>query len=155
MSVAYRKDGIVLLGGEFISLDSIIEKCNNIKFEEENLVILEMGWDGRGGSVYEQRALPLKNALKIKEMLLDKEVYFGEIWGKHSEVCGTMCEKTFEIEKNKKKVKDFLKLHPSGVDYDYSFIETLIDRHEEEMGYSEDEDEEELINFLEELKSLL
>ena len=131
MKIEYKKGGIEV-NGEFLSLELIIENCNEIKLKEDKLVLLEMGWDGRGGSVLERRALPLKNALRVKEILLDREVYFGEIWGKHSEVYGDMSEDTFEIVKDKKKIKEFLKEYPSGIDYDHSFIYTFIERNEED-----------------------
>jgi len=130
LEITYKKDGIEL-DGAFLSLAIIIEKCNDIKLKEDKLVLLEMGWDGRGGSIFERRALPLENVLKIKEILLDKEVYFGEIWGKHSEVYGNMREDTFEIVKDKKKIKDFLREYPQGFDFDHSFIHTFIENNEE------------------------
>jgi hypothetical protein len=156
MEVKYKKDGIEV-NGEFLELAVIIEKCNDVKLKEDKLVLLEMGWDGRGGSVFERRALPLNNALRVKEILLDREVYFGEIWGKHSEVYGSMCENTFEIVKDKKKIKDFLREYPNGVDYDHSFIETFIEREEERLEYEESELEEGDItqDELDELQSLL
>ena len=149
MKIEYKKDGIIV-GDVFLLLSDIIEECNNIKLKEYKLVLLEMGWDGRGGSVFERRALPLKNALRVKEILLDKEVYFGEIWGKHSEVYGSMSEDTFEIIKDKKKIKDFIKEYPSGIDYDHSFIYTFIENNEE------DEMQDDVtLEMLDELKSLL
>ena len=144
MKIGYRKDGIIV-GDAFLSLSDIIEECNNIKLKEDKLVLLEIGWDGRGGSAFEKRALPLKNALRVKEILLGKEVYFGEIWGKHSEVYGEMTEDTFEIVKDKKKIKDFLKECPSGVEYDHSFIYSFIERAEEKLEYEkEDLDENDI-----------
>nr|DAI89597.1 MAG TPA: hypothetical protein [Caudoviricetes sp.] len=146
MSIKYKKDGIEI-NGEFLSLVTITEKCNEIKLKEDKLVILEMCWEGRGGDVTERRALPLENALKIKEILLGREVYFGEIWGKHSEVYGIMTEDTFEIEKDKKKVKEFLRNNPNGVDYNHSFIARFTDNIEERLdedpdSLGEDEDQE-------------
>lgn len=156
MNIEYKKDGIILKDGTSISLEYINEMCSSAKLKELNLVLLKIGWSGRGGSVSECRALPLDNVLRIKDILLDKEVDFGEIWGKHSEVCGTMCEKTFTIEKDTEKIKTFLKEFPSGVDYDYSFIETFIESAEEQLEYSEEQDDINTIQeLLNELKSLL
>ena len=156
MKIEYKKDGIIIEDA-FLLLSDIIEECNNIKLKEDKLVLLEMGWDGRGGSVSEKRALPLENVLRIKEILLDKEVYFGEIWGKHSEVYGSMSEDTFEIIKDKKKIKDFLKEYPSGVEYDHSFIYSFIEGAEEKLKYEqEDLDEDDITQEgIDELYSLL
>jgi len=146
MKIEYKKDGIQI-GKEFFSLENITKKCNEVKVNEQELVILTMGWEGRGGNAYEQRVLPLKNALELQSILLDREVYFGEIWGKHSEVYGDMCKDTFEIERNENEVKKFLKSHPSGVDYNHSFIDTYTNRimeylDEDPDSLQEDENEE-------------
>lgn len=141
MKINYKKDGIEI-NGEFISIGSITEKCNNVKLKEDNLVLFTMCWNGRGGDVTERRALPLENALKLKEILLGREVYFGEIWGRHSEVYGDMSEDTFEIEKDKKKVKSFLNSNPNGVDYNHSFIARFTDHIEEMLDDDPDSLEE-------------
>lgn len=154
MQIKYKKDGIEV-NGEFLSLQTITEKCNEVKLKEDKLVILEMCWEGRGGDVTERRALPLENALKLKELLLGREVYFGEIWGKHSEVYGTMTEDTFEIIKDKKKIKEFLKNNPNGLDYNHSFIDTFTDRVEEYLEYGEELPEDEDQELVDEIYKLL
>jgi len=137
MNITYKKDGIELSDKTFISLDYINEMCNDIKIKGDKLVLLEIGWDGRGGSVFEQIALPKKSALRVKDILLNQEVYFGEIWGKHSEVYGEISEEDFKVVSDKKKIKSFLKEYPSGHAYDHSFIYTFIERFEE-MAENED-----------------
>lgn len=139
MKITYKKDGIEL-DGNFLSLVEITEKCNEIKLKENKLVLLKLHWGGRHGDVLEQIVLPSDNALQLKDYLLGKEIYFGEIWGKHSEVYGEMEEKDFEIVKDKKKIKEFLAEYPSGHDYDHSFIYTFIERAEENLEYGGDED---------------
>ena len=140
MKVKYKQDGIELSDGTFINLKEITEKCNNLKIKESNIVILQLEWDGRGGSVIEQIALPKQSALQVKDLLIGQEVYFGEIWGKHSEVYLNIEEDTFELIEDSKKVKQFLKEYPSGWDYDHSFIETFIDGVEESFDNEEDID---------------
>lgn len=140
MKITYKKDGIELEDGTFLSLGEITENCNAIKLIEDKLVLLEMGWDGRSGSIFEQIVLPSENVLRLKEILLDKEVYFGEIWGKHSEVYGEISEETFEIITDEDKIKAFLSEYPSGHDYDHSFIYTFIEECETQLEeYSESE----------------
>jgi len=39
MKIEYKSDGI-LIDGELINLQDIINKCNDAKIDEENLVIL-------------------------------------------------------------------------------------------------------------------
>jgi hypothetical protein len=149
MRIEYKKDGIIV-EGVFLLLSDIVEKCNNVNLEENNLVLLQMEWDGRGGNVLERRILPISNAFRIKEILLDKEVYFGEIWGKHSEVYGDMCEKTFEIVEDGTEIKSFLKEYPGGIDFDHSFIYAFIE-------WSEEQEMQEGVTqeILDELQSLL
>jgi hypothetical protein len=130
MKIEYKKDGIIT-GDVFLLLSDIIKECNNIKIKEDKLVLLEIGWDGRGGSVFEQIALPKKNALRVKDILLNKEAYFGEIWGKHSEVYGEIIDRNFKIVADKKKIKSFLEEYPSGHEYDHSFIYTFVENNEE------------------------
>lgn len=150
MNITYKKDGIELVDKTFISLEYINEMCNDIKIKENNLVLLEIGWDGRGGSVFEQIVLPKKNALIVKDILLNREVYFGEIWGKHSEVCGEVSEKDFKVVVDKNKIKSFLQAYPSGHNYDHSFIYTFIESNEE------DEIQEDIAKeILDELKNLI
>jgi len=153
MSIKYKKDGIEI-NGEFLSLVTITEKCNEIKLKEDKLVIIQMSWDSRGGSVFEQRSLPLEKALRVKEILLGETVDFGEIWGKHSEVYGQMEENDFKIIDDKKKVKEFLRQHTNGIDYDHSFIERFIERAEENLEYNE-EDHDVDQETIDELNSLL
>lgn len=140
MKITYLKDGI-LVGDAFLLLSEIVEECNKVAIKEDNIVLLEMGWDGRAGSVFEQIALSKEKALRLKEILLDKNVYFGEIWGKHSEVYGDMSEDTFEIVEDSKKIKKFLSTYPDKHNYDHSFIYTLIERSEEYLEYDEEESE--------------
>jgi hypothetical protein len=148
MKIEYKKDGIIV-GDELLLLSDIIEECNNIKIKENKLVLLEIGWDGRGGSVFEQIALPKESALRVKDILLNQEVYFGEIWGKHSEVYGEVSEGDFKIVVDKKKIKKFLEEYPSGHDYDHSFIYTFIERFEEQE--MQDEITQDIIDELQNL----
>jgi len=155
MKIEFKKDGIVV-GGEFVALSVINTMCNKASVEEDNLVLMKMGWSGRSGDVLEQRVLPLEKALRLKELLLGRQVYFGEIWGKHSEVYGDMCESTFTIVEDKLKVSDFLAKFPGGVDYDHSFVHTYLERLEEKLEYGSDElEEDETQELYDEIEALI
>lgn len=129
----YLENGIEV-NGEFYKLNQIIEKCNELKIKKQNSALLKIEWDFRGGEVYEHRVYPKKIAEKIKKLLLDKEVYFGEIAGKHSEVYGDLTENDFKIITSKKEVKEFLADYPNGVDYNHSFIENLLESYNDNEG---------------------
>lgn len=153
----YKKDGIELEDGTFLPLSEMIEKCNAIKLIEDKLVLLEMGWEGRSGSIFEQIVLPSENVLRLKELLLDKEIYFGEIWGKHSEVYGTINENTFKIITDEDKIKSFLSSFPSGHDYDHSFIYTFIEKCEIQLEEYDESERDDYVSqdFIDEIYSLL
>jgi len=81
----------------------------------------------------------------MKDILLNQEVYFGEIWGKHSEVYGDMSEDTFEIIEDSEKIEKFLNTYPNRHDYNHSFIYTIIDSAEEKLEWEQcDLDENDL-----------
>jgi hypothetical protein len=131
--ITYKKDGILLEDGTFLTLESIVNNCNEIKATEEDLVILEFYWERRRSSdIYESRVYPRKTAERIVEMMLDKQVYFGEIEGKHSEVYGILEDSDVTVVDDKEKLKEFLSLNPEGWSYNHSFIDAFHDHMENE-----------------------
>jgi len=130
--VTYKKDGIELEDGTFLLLSTIIEKCNSVKTEESDLVILNFYWSRRQSDIFESRVFPRETAERIMEMMLDKQIYFGEIEGKHSEVCGTLDEDEITITDDKAKVTEFISANPDGWNYNHSFIDVFHDHMENE-----------------------
>lgn len=157
MEIKYLENGIEI-NNEFISLKEITEKCNEARLTSQNLVLMKIEWTGRGGEVYEHRVLPKETVEEIKELLIGKEVYFGEIWGKHSEVYGEVREKDFSIVEDKKEIKKFLSTHPNGSDYNHSFINTIVDHYLDyggrEWAEEEFEDDGEYADDIERLKEI-
>lgn len=128
--ITYKKDGIELSDGTFIALSTIVDNCNKLKTLEEDLVILSFYWERRSENIYESRVYPRETAEKIMEMMLDKQIYFGEIEGKHSDVYGTLDDDDVEIIIDKDKVKEFISTYPIGWDYNHSFIDAFNDHME-------------------------
>ena len=64
--------------------------------------------------------------------------YFGEIAGKHSEICGTVEKDEISITED---AVEFLEQCPSGVDYDHSFSSAFYNNLEG-LGYDDEEKEE-------------
>lgn len=129
MKISYKKDGI-LIGDSFISLSEVTEKCNLEKVKEEKLLLLKMEWRGWRGfeeGILEKIALPLGKIETIKNYILGKSIYFGEIAGKHSEIFNTLDENDIEIIKDQKVIQQFLSSNPSGHEYNHSFLYTFID----------------------------
>ncbi len=143
--VTYKKDGIELEDGTFLLLSTIIENCNSVKTEESDLVIINFYWSRRQSDIFESRVYPRKDAERIMEMMLNKQIYFGEIEGKHSEVCGTLDEDEVTITDDKAKVTEFISMNPVGWDFNHSFIDVFHDHMEN------DETEE----FMEEFSKLV
>jgi len=132
MNLIYSKDGITI-NDTFISVHEILSNCTLSKIKEESLVLLKIEWPSSRmlhSGIYERIILPSEKAIQIKSFLINKEVYFGEIAGKHSEIYGTIEESEISIETNKQEVLNFLLSNPSGTDYNYSFIKTLINNSE-------------------------
>jgi hypothetical protein len=129
MDIKYTKDGVII-GGVFIALEEIIEKVNEVKIGEGNLTLLTMSWKGGRGfdGVIEQIVLPIDIIENLVELMVGKQIYFGEIAGKHSEVYGTFDEDDYEISTDKKEIGTFLDNHPSGRTYNHSFINTFYDQ---------------------------
>lgn len=152
----YLENGIKV-NNEFYLLQDIIQKCTKVKVEKENSVLLKIEWDGRGGNAYEYAVYPKDKAEKIKSLLLDKEVYFGEIWGKHSEVYGKVTEGDFSIIEDKEHIQNFLSYHPNGSDSNHSFTDAILDFYSDNGGrdWGEEEYGSEYCDDLEELKTLI
>lgn len=152
----YLENGIEV-EGVFYKLEDVIKNCNDLKIKKEDTIILKIEWSGRGGEVYEHLSLPKKTATKVKKLLLGKEVYFGEIWGKHSEVYGGIEEGDFKVITDKEKVQEFLTSYPNGSDYNHSFINTLIDNYSDNGGreYYEKEEGKKYCNDIEQLSLLI
>lgn len=151
--IEYLENGINV-NGEFTSLKQITEKCNEVKLNSRDLVILKIHWSSRGGDVCEQRVYDRVVAEEVKELLVDKFVDFGEIWGKHSEVFGDIEYKDMSFIEDKKEIKQFLLENPNGSYYDHSFIESVFERYEEALEYEEELDED-YVDDLERLKEII
>lgn len=138
--ITYKKDG-VLFGDTFVKLTDIIENINKIKTKEDNLVKLSISWpEGRGNDgINETLVVSRENALRIREILVGKTIYFGEIHGKHSEVYGTIDEDEITICEDNDKVIAYLQ-NNSSHEYNHSFIDKFLD-YAFDGGYSDVDDD--------------
>lgn len=143
MEITYKKDGI-LIDENFISLSEITEKCNLEKVKEEKLLLLKMEWEGWRGfdeGILEKIVLPLEKIEIIKKHILGKTIYFGEIAGKHSDVCNSLDENDIEVIDDPKVIQQFLSSDPSGHEYSHSFLYTFSD-YASDGGYDDISDED-------------
>jgi hypothetical protein len=128
MEIEYKKDGIII-GGNFIKLSDIVDSCNFAKIKENNLVLLQMEWPSRRGfdGIEENIVLPAEKIEIIKKYIVGRDIFFGEIAGKHSDIYGTIEEDEFAVIFDPESIALFLKENPSGRSYNYSFLDTFCD----------------------------
>jgi hypothetical protein len=140
VKIEYVKEGIIV-EGTLILLEDIINKVNQIRVSENQLCLLELEWEGNRNfdGIYEIRVMTKANASKFIEEMEGYEVYFGEIAGKHSDIYGTLNKEDLNIIEDVEKEKEFLKKHPSGTDYNFSFIDMICDQLPEEAENKEDD----------------
>lgn len=136
--ITYKKDGI-LIDETFISLSEITERCNLEKVKGDKLFLLKMEWKGWRGfdeGILERIVLPIEKIETIKKIILGKEIYFGEIAGKHSDVYNTLDEDDIEVIEDQKAILEFLSANPSGHEYNHSFLHTFND-YANDGGYDD------------------
>ena len=143
----YKSNGI-MVNGKFTSLTEITEKVNKARIAEDKLGLMTLSWpmtrsfDG----ATEQFVAPIKNLYRIKEIIGGKFIYFGEIAGKHSEVCGDLKLDEITINEDVMVVNKFLVTHPNGRDYDHSFLDTFHNSsYDEEYDKTSKEEFEQLV----------
>jgi len=144
-NVIQYKAKCILVNGEEIKLSDIIDRCNSASVTDENKVLVHMSWPSSRNfdGIDESIVMPKQNALRMKEIISGKTIYFGEINGKHSDIYGELEPEEINIIEDQEQVVNFLKDNPSGHDYDYSFIHTFND-YANDGGYDSDEVSEEL-----------
>lgn len=125
----YTSKGINI-NGKLYSLEEITENIRMKEIEEKDLVVLhiEWGFSRNFDGAYEKRAIKREDANKFKKDFTGVRVNFGEIAGKHSEIYGTLEEDEIVINSDPKEVVAFLKKHPSGHNFNHSFIYTIRDQ---------------------------
>ena len=129
MSYTYTSEGIIV-DGELLTLDTITESILKEKVKKQNLVLMTIEWNGGRAfdGIKEQIVLKYDNAIKLKDIIVGLEVYFGEIAGKHSDIYGTIEEDEITIGGD---VVKFLQKAPEGHSYDYSFLHTISEYMDE------------------------
>ena len=125
--IKYDENGVYITdlpeGEVYITMGEMIKGVNKHKIISKNLVILKIEWEsGRNfRGVWEKIVLPLDKALKLKELLTNVFVSFGEeVEGKHSETAGLIDADEIQIITNHDEVLDFL-LNNLSTNHDYNF----------------------------------
>lgn len=143
--IKYLSNGVEV-NGEFISKETLIKEIESIKVKERDLVVVRISWSGGRGfdGCYENRVLPRELAKEYVDNFTDKRAYFGEIAGKHSEICGVVEEDEISITED---AVEFLEQCPSGLYYDHSFSSAFYNELEG-RGYDDGEEEKKEVDRL-------
>ncbi len=153
--IKYLKNGIEI-NNEFISLDEICRKCIEVNVKDNDLIIFNITWGSTRGfdGCNESIVIKKQNVEQLKDILIGKFIYFGEIAGKHSEVCGDLLEKHITIETNVNNVIDFILKNPNYHSYDHSFLHTFQDDLSDGR-YSEEYNGDDIIKISKLLNTLI
>lgn len=138
--IEYTSKGIIVNGKKVSLIDIISNICTKI-IKEEDLVLIELGWESRNVEIWENILVPRNTAKVLKELMLGKEIYFGEILGKHSEVYGVMDDEDIDIDDDFDKCLKFLIDHPYRSECNHSFFQVFLDNmnngnYDEEKGFT-------------------
>lgn len=123
------KEHTLYLNGEYSIQDLEIIIAEH-KASDKVLVTIE--WEGARNrkGIKEQLVVNINDWNIVQDKIIcDVGVYFGEIDGKHSEVYGNIEENEITIDNNKNNITNFLKDHPSGHTYNYSFLYTIYQQY--------------------------
>ncbi len=125
--VEYLENGINI-NGNFLKLPDIIKNVNIAKINKYNLGLMTIKWEETRDctAIIEQICRPIEILQKIKETIIGKTVYFGEIAGKHSEIYGDVEENEIIIDEDVNIVASFLHENPSGHNRNHSFLYAFI-----------------------------
>lgn len=96
----------------------------------QNLLLVTIEWKPqRNFDGIKEQFLVDKNLWRneLYECLVDKEVYFGEISGKHSEIYGNLDEEDFFENDSEEDINDFYNKHFFHFTNPHSFLRKLHD----------------------------
>lgn len=125
--IKYAEQGITV-NCEFIPLQDIVNNCNFVKIKNNNLALLVIEWEGWRGfeeGIKEEIVLPIENINIIKKHIVGKEINFGEIAGKHSEIVNFIDDNDIIIIEDHIIIQKFLLDNPDGRKYRHSFLEVF------------------------------
>lgn len=138
MNVTYSQAGVTVEdthGNSTFLWWGILEKERN-KFRFANSVLVEIMWDfGRMGEFYQFTIQDKDQWAALKARMLGKQIYFGEIAGKHSEIYGVLNESDITETYDIAAIEDFVNRYGfdnGNVDFIQTFLEDEEDRSEDE-----------------------
>lgn len=113
--------------------------------KSEGLILVKIEWEESRGNdgILEEFTINKDAWEELKPYIINAEVSFGEIWGKHSDVYGTIEESEITVFSDKASVSEFLKENPSGHSYNHSFIINIYNNLE--CYDEEDLDDDQLV----------
>jgi hypothetical protein len=119
----------VRLNGEY-SIQDLEVIIAEYKAKDKVLVTIEWEETRNNKGIKEQIVVNINDWDILQDYIVcNIDVYFGEINGKHSEVYGTINEDEITVSDNKDDITIFLKKHPSGHNYNHSFLLTIYQQY--------------------------
>ena len=139
-SVKYTPNGmeIKMVTGNNVTflLNDIQRECIRAKINEESLALLQIKWDSERGwdGACERWVGPKNDIDRIIRFIIGREIRFGEIAGKHSDICSVIEKCDITVIDDKDKLVAHLLHHPTGHDYDHSFLNVFYEQGSDESG---------------------
>lgn len=129
LNITYHPSGVTF-GDSFVGLQQIINKCRLEAIKQSNYKLLKICWEETRNckEIFETVVVTPEEIKIIKDSLVGKTIYFGEINGRHSDVYGEVDESEIEIIEDPLEVLVFLQRYPRGTDYNHSFIDQFIEK---------------------------
>jgi hypothetical protein len=95
----------------------------------DNLVLIKLAWDGWRGfqGIQEHFVCATENGALILKEIKGKNIDFGEIAGKHSDVSGQLDEQTdIQVITDQSLIKEFTKKHGTYFNNGHSFLQAYL-----------------------------
>ena len=118
----FTKEGLHV-DDKFFTLEELKTNVNLCKLTEESLSLVTLKWQESRNfdGILEQIILPTSIAYRLQEILPGIEVPFGEINGKHSDICGTLDTDEINISDNQESIIHHMN-NKGCHSFNYSFL---------------------------------
>jgi hypothetical protein len=124
------------------SVEDLQKMIRDLLSEGNDDLAVRIMWKETRGSleIWEEFVISKEDWNYIKDMIIDgPDVYFGEIFGKHSEVCGNIEYGDIRIRTAKEFIEEFGSV--TTQDSGHSFLRQIIDQYDEDWDWNEVLDE--------------
>ena len=124
------------------SVEDLQKMIRDLLSEGNDDLAVRIMWEETRGSpeIWEEFVISKEDWNYIKDMIIDgPKVYFGEIFGKHSEIYGNIEYGDIRIRTAKEFIEEFGSV--TTQDSGHSFLRQIIDQYDEDWDWNEVLDE--------------